>query len=157
MTDGSDRQQVMPIEILLVEDDPADELLTREEFVDNKLVNQLTVVRDGTTAMALLRREGPYMQAPRPDLILLDLTLPGLDSRQLLALFKTDPSLASIPVIGLTDSRAEIEILRSQRTRAQAFITRPVEFGAFVDAVRSIDDLYLTVTRRPSGSRSQAD
>ncbi|HEX2312182.1 MAG TPA: response regulator [Thermomonospora sp.] len=137
------------IEVLLVEDDPGDVLLTREAFEDNKVGNSLKVVSDGEEAMAYLRREGPYAGAPRPDLILLDLNLPRKDGREVLEEVKADPKLRSIPVVVLTTSEADEDILRSYHLHANAYVTKPVDFERFIDVVRQIDDFFVTVVKLP--------
>ena len=142
-------EQLALVEILLVEDDPGDVLMTREAFAEHKVGNNLTVVSDGAEALAYLRREGGYANAVRPDLILLDLNLPRRDGREVLAEIKTDPELRSIPVVVLTTSKAEEDILRSYDLHANAYVTKPVDFERFVDVVRSIDDFYFTVVRLP--------
>ena len=138
-----------PIDVLLVEDDPADELITREAFQDNKIGNTLYVVRDGQEALDFLFRRGKYADAVRPDLILLDLNLPKYDGREVLQVVKNDEGLASIPVVVLTTSSAEEDILRSYRLHANAYVTKPVDLDQFVAAIRQIDDFFLTVVRLP--------
>jgi CheY-like chemotaxis protein len=140
---------LQPIEVLLVEDDAGDELMTREAFEDNKIRNTLHVVRDGQEALDFLYRRGPYEQAPRPDLILLDLNLPKYDGRQVLETIKTDPELALIPVVVLTTSSAEEDILRSYKLHANAYVTKPVDLDQFITAVRQIDEFFVTVVRLP--------
>ncbi|MGW1467255.1 response regulator [Streptomyces sp. NPDC002308] len=140
---------VQPIEVLLVEDDPGDELMTREAFEDNKIRNTLHVVRDGQEALDFLYRRGPHAQAPRPDLILLDLNLPKYDGRQVLEQIKSDAELATIPVVVLTTSSAEEDILRSYKLHANAYVTKPVDLDQFIAAVRQIDDFFVTVVRLP--------
>jgi CheY-like chemotaxis protein len=137
------------IEVLLVEDDPGDVLLTREAFEDNKVGNNLNVVSDGEEAMAYLRREGRYADAPRPDLILLDLNLPRKDGREVLGEVKADPELRSIPVVVLTTSEADEDILRSYHLHANAYVTKPVDFERFIEVVRQIDDFFVTVVKLP--------
>jgi CheY-like chemotaxis protein len=137
------------IEVLLVEDDPGDVLMTREAFQDYKLHNQLHVVNDGEQAMAFLRQEGEYAGRPRPDLVLLDLNLPRMDGRQVLHAIKSDPELSSIPVVVLTTSEAEDDVLRSYSLHANAYVTKPVDFERFIDVVRQIDDFFVTVVRLP--------
>ncbi|HEY4314491.1 MAG TPA: response regulator [Actinomycetes bacterium] len=137
------------IEILLVEDDPGDVLMTREAFQDYKVHNQLHVVNDGEQAMAFLRQEGEYAGRPRPDLVLLDLNLPRMDGRQVLHAIKSDPELSSIPVVVLTTSEAEDDVLRSYSLHANAYVTKPVDFERFIDVVRQIDDFFVTVVRLP--------
>ncbi|XVQ15735.1 response regulator [Spirillospora sp. CA-255316] len=139
-----------PIEVLLVEDDPGDELMTREAFEDNKVGNVLHVVRDGLEALDFLYRRGEHAEAPRPDLILLDLNLPRYDGRQVLEQIKNDDELAAIPVVVLTTSSAEEDILRSYRLHANAYVTKPVDFEQFIAAIRQIDDFFVTVVRLPS-------
>ncbi|AGI91925.1 response regulator [Streptomyces albidoflavus] len=141
-----------PIEVLLVEDDPGDELMTREAFEDNKIRNTLHVVRDGEEALDFLYRRGAYPDAPRPDLILLDLNLPKYDGRQVLAQIKADAELALIPVVVLTTSSAEEDILRSYKLHANAYVTKPVDLDQFIAAVKQIDDFFVTVVRLPGRS-----
>jgi CheY-like chemotaxis protein len=138
-----------PVEVLLVEDDPGDVLMTREAFEEFKVRNKLNVVSDGEEAMAYLRREGEYADAARPDLVLLDLNLPRMDGRQVLAAIKGDEELSSIPVVVLTTSEAEEDVLRSYRLHANAYVTKPVDFERFIDVVRRIDDFFVTVVRLP--------
>lgn len=138
-----------PIVVLLVEDDPGDELMTREAFEENKVRNTLYVVRDGEEALHFLRREGEYTDAPRPGLILLDLNLPRFDGRQVLAEIKGDPDLSTIPVVVLTTSEAEEDILRSYKLHANAYVTKPVDFERFIEVVRQIDDFFVTVVKLP--------
>lgn len=137
------------IDILLVEDDPGDELITREAFDHNKLKNRLHVARDGEQGLEYLYRRGPYRDAPRPDLILLDLNLPKYDGRQLLQKIKSDPDLARIPVVVLTTSSADEDILRSYQLHANAYVTKPVDLDQFISAVRQIDEFFLQVVRLP--------
>jgi len=137
------------IEILLVEDDPGDVMMTREAFHDYKLHNELHVVSDGAEAMAFLRQEGEYAGRPRPDLVLLDLNLPRMDGRQVLEAIKSDPELASIPVVVLTTSENEDDVLRSYSLHANAYVTKPVDFQRFIEVVRRIDDFFVTVVRLP--------
>ncbi|MBF6469029.1 response regulator [Nocardia beijingensis] len=142
-----------PIDILLVEDDPGDELMTREAFEDNKIGNTLHVARDGEEALEFLYRQGRHPDAPRPDLILLDLNLPKYDGRQVLEKIKADPDLAHIPVVVLTTSAAEEDILRSYRLHANAYVTKPVDLDQFVAAIKQIDDFFVQVVRLPRQSR----
>ncbi len=137
------------IEILLVEDDPGDELITREAFEHNKLKNNLHVAHDGEEGLDFLYQRGPYEGAPRPDLILLDLNLPKYDGRQLLEKVKSDPDLARIPVVVLTTSSAEEDILRSYELHANAYVTKPVDLDQFINAVRQIDEFFIQVVRLP--------
>ena len=138
------------IDVLLVEDDPGDVLMTQEAFEDYKVKNQLHVATDGVEAMAFLRREGKNADAPRPDLVLLDLNLPRMDGREVLHEIKSDPELASIPVVILTTSEAEEDVLRSYSLHANAYVTKPVDFERFIQVVRKIDDFFVTVVRLPS-------
>ncbi|SFC68477.1 two-component system, unclassified family, response regulator [Nocardioides terrae] len=138
-----------PIEVLLVEDDPGDELMTREAFEDNKIGNTLHVVRDGEEALDFLYRRGSHASAPRPDLILLDLNLPKYDGREVLQQIKSDEDLAHIPVVVLTTSSAEEDILRSYKLHANAYVTKPVDLDQFIAAVRQIDEFFVTVVRLP--------
>jgi len=138
-----------PIDILLVEDDAGDELITREAFEHNKLQNRLHVARDGEEGLNYLYQRGAYQGAPRPDLILLDLNLPKYDGRQLLEKIKSDPDLSRIPVVVLTTSSAEEDILRSYKLHANAYVTKPVDLDQFINAVRQIDEFFLQVVRLP--------
>ncbi|GAA3128773.1 MULTISPECIES: response regulator [Nonomuraea] len=138
-----------PIEVLLVEDDPGDELITREAFEDNKIRNNLHVVRDGLEALDFVYRRGDYVGAPRPDLILLDLNLPKYDGRQVLEQVKGDPELRSIPVVVLTTSSAEEDILRSYQLFANAYVSKPVDLDRFMAIIRQIDEFFVTVVRLP--------
>ena len=140
--------EVRVINVLLVEDDPGDVLMTREAF-EEYLHNRLDVVSDGSEAISYLRREGEYADAPRPDLILLDLNLPRRDGREVLAEIKADDSLRHIPVIVLTTSRADEDVLRSYQLHANAYVTKPVDFDRFIDVVRQIDDFFVSVVRLP--------
>jgi two-component system response regulator len=142
-----------PIDVLLVEDDPGDELMTREAFEDNKIGNTLHVVRDGQEALDFLYRRGEHTDAPRPDLILLDLNLPKYDGRQVLEKIKSDPDLSDIPVVVLTTSAAEEDILRSYKLHANAYVTKPVDLDQFIAAVRQIDDFFVQVVRLPRRPR----
>lgn len=141
---------VKPVEVLLVEDDPGDVLMTREAFEENKVANNLTVVSDGVEAMAYLRKEGEHAEAPTPDLVLLDLNLPRMDGREVLAAMKSDEELRRIPVVVLTTSEAEEDVLRSYSLHANAYVTKPVDFERFIDVVRQIDDFFVSVVRLPS-------
>ncbi len=139
-----------PIDILLVEDDPADELMTREAFEDNKIGNTLHVAHDGQEALDFLYRVGEYAEAPRPDLILLDLNLPKYDGREVLGKIKSDPDLSHIPVVVLTTSAAEEDILRSYRLHANAYVTKPVDIDQFIAAIKQIDEFFVQVVRLPN-------
>ncbi|HUD38133.1 MAG TPA: response regulator [Streptosporangiaceae bacterium] len=138
------------INVLLVEDDPGDVLITREAFAENKVKNQLSVVNDGVNALQFLRREASYADAPRPDLILLDLNLPRMDGHEVLAKIKSDSDLQRIPVVVLTTSDAEEDVLRSYDLHANAYVTKPVDFERFLGVVRQIDDFFVTVVKLPS-------
>ena len=140
------------IDVLLVEDDPGDVLLTREAFEHNKVRNKLHVVHDGEQALAFLRQEGDYAGVPRPDLILLDLNLPRKDGREVLEEIKNDPELRAIPVVVLTTSEAEEDILRSYRLHANAYVSKPVDFDQFIRVVRQIDDFFVTVVKLPGNT-----
>ena len=140
---------VTPIEVLLVEDDPGDVLMTQEAFDEHRVNNKLNVVSDGVEALAYLRREEPYPHAVRPDLILLDLNLPRRDGREVLKEIKDDESLRHIPVVVLTTSQLEEDILRSYQLHANAYVTKPVDFDRFIQAVRQIDEFFVSVVRLP--------
>jgi CheY-like chemotaxis protein len=135
--------ETQPISVLLVEDDPGDVVLIQEAFEHNKVRNSLHVVGDGVEAMAFLR------EGNRPDLILLDLNLPRKDGREVLAEIKSDPLLRSIPVVVLTTSKAEEDILRSYDLHANAYVTKPVDFNRFIEVVRQIDEFFVTVVKLP--------
>lgn len=138
-----------PIDILLVEDDPGDVLMTEEAFEHHKIRNSLHVASDGVEALQFLRREGEHADAPRPGLILLDLNLPRMDGREVLAEIKADPALRAIPVVVLTTSEAEEDIVRSYNLHANAYVTKPVDFERFIDVVRQIDEFFVTVVKLP--------
>jgi chemotaxis family two-component system response regulator Rcp1 len=137
------------IEILLVEDNPGDVRLTVEGLKESKVRNNLHVARDGVEAMEFLRREGQYTGAVRPDLILLDLNLPRMDGREVLAEIKSDPKLKTIPVVVLTTSRAEHDVLRSYELQANCYITKPVDLEQFITVVKSIEDFWFTIVTLP--------
>jgi len=137
------------IEVLLVEDDAGDVVMTREALDEGKVLNRLHVVGDGVEALEFLRREGEYAEAPRPDLILLDLNLPRRDGRQVLAEVKGDPELRRIPIVVLTTSEAEEDILRSYDLHANAYVTKPVDFDRFVAVIQQIDEFFISVVRLP--------
>lgn len=138
------------IHVLLVEDDPGDVLITREAFAENKVRNHLSVVNDGVKALQFLRKEGDYARALRPDLILLDLNLPKMDGYEVLANIKSDGDLQRIPVVVLTTSDAEEDVLRSYDLHANAYVTKPVDFERFLGVVRQIDDFFVTVVKLPT-------
>jgi CheY-like chemotaxis protein len=138
-----------PIEILLVEDNPGDVRLTQEALREGKLLINLRVVAEGAAALAFLRREGKYADAPRPDLILLDLNLPKKDGREVLAAIKSDEDLHRIPVVVLTISQAEEDILKSYNLNANCYISKPVDLAQFIRVVKSIEDFWLTIVKLP--------
>jgi two-component system, chemotaxis family, response regulator Rcp1 len=139
----------MPIEVLLVEDSPGDVRLTQEAFrAANKAIH-LHVAADGVEAMAFLRRQGLHAQAPRPELILLDLNLPKMDGREVLALIKEDPNLKTIPTVILTTSEAEVDIVKSYQLQANCYLSKPVQLDAFEALVKSINDFWLTKVKLP--------
>jgi CheY-like chemotaxis protein len=138
------------IDVLLVEDDPGDVLMTREAFEHHKINNQLHVVSDGVEAIKFMRRQEPYQDAPRPGLVLLDLNLPRKDGREVLAEVKGDPELCDIPIVVLTTSAAEEDILRSYKAHANAYVTKPVDFRRFLEIVRQIDQFFVSVVSLPA-------
>jgi two-component system, chemotaxis family, response regulator Rcp1 len=140
---------VKPIELLLVEDSEPDVRLTVEALREAKVKNRLWVVEDGVEALDFLRRQGRHADVPRPDLILLDLNLPRKDGRQVLKEIKTDDSLKRIPVVVLTTSKSEEDVLRAYDLHANCYITKPVDFNRFMEVVKSIEDFWLTVVRLP--------
>lgn len=142
---------IRPIEILLVEDSPGDVRLTKEIFRDGKILNNLSSVEDGVEAMAFLCREGKYANAPHPDLILLDLNLPKKDGREVLAEIKANESLKRIPVLVLTTSQAEEDILRAYDLHANCYITKPINLDQFIRVVKSIEEFWLTIVKLPAG------
>ena len=145
MTDGRS-----PIEILLVEDNPGDERLTREALKEGKVYHKLHWAKDGVEAMEFLHRRGKYRDAPRPDIILLDLNLPKKDGREVLQEIKDDPDLRHIPVIVLTTSQAEEDVLRSYQLHANAYVTKPVDFEGFIEAIKQIDHFFVSVVQLPT-------
>jgi CheY-like chemotaxis protein len=140
-----------PVEILLVEDNPGDAELTLETLRESKLLNHMSVVDDGVEAMAYLRREGRYLDAVRPDLILLDLNLPKKDGREVLAEIKTDERLRRIPVVVLTTSSAEQDILKTYDLHANCYITKPVNLDQFIAVVKAIGEFWFTIVKLPQG------
>jgi CheY-like chemotaxis protein len=142
-------QIIRPIEILLVEDNPADVRLTMETIKDYKVKNRLEVVGNGVDAMDFLRRKGKFADKTRPDLILLDLNLPGKDGREVLAEIKVDPDLSRIPVVVLTSSEAEQDIIKAYNLHVNCYITKPVGLTQFVKVVKSIEDFWLTIVKLP--------
>ena len=141
-----------PIQILLVEDNPGDVRLTREVLKDGRINNALNVVEDGVEAMAFLRHEGAYADAEQQDLVLLDLNLPKKDGREVLAEMKADPTLRRIPVIILTSSSAELDILGAYDLHANCYITKPVDLDQFTKVVRSIEGFWLSIVKLPGGA-----
>lgn len=137
------------IDILLVEDNPGDVRLTREVLATSKIRNRLFVVENGEEAIAALRREGRYCDSPRPDLILLDLNLPRKDGREVLEEIKADPDLATIPVVILTSSQAEEDVLRSYNLQANCYVTKPLALQEFVKVVKSVEEFWLAIVRLP--------
>ncbi len=144
-----EKSDVQGIEILLVEDNPGDVRLTREALKDGKIVNNLHVAEDGVDALAFLRREGKYHNAVRPELILLDLNLPKKDGREVLAEIKADKELKRIPVVILTSSAAEQDIVKSYNLHANCYVTKPVDLDQFINVVKSIEHFWLTVVKLP--------
>ncbi len=138
-----------PIDVLLIEDDPGDILITREAFEHHKIHNTLHVARDGQEGLDYLYQRGAHEGAQRPDLILMDLNLPKYDGRQLLEQIKSDPDLCYIPLVVLTTSAAEEDILRSYRLHANAYVTKPVGFEEFMNVIRQIDEFFVQVVRLP--------
>jgi two-component system, chemotaxis family, response regulator Rcp1 len=143
-----------PIEILLVEDDPGDVRLTLEALKSAKVLNHLSVAEDGVDAMAFLHKQGKHAKAPCPDLILLDLNLPRKDGREVLAEIKTDPALRRIPVVILTTSQDERDVLQAYNTHANCYITKPLDLQQFLAVVEALDNFWLTIVKLPpNGSR----
>ncbi len=139
-----------PTEILLVEDNPGDVRLTREALKEGKIYNNLHWVQDGVEALEFLRRQGKHADAPRPDIILLDLNLPRKDGREVLSEIKGDENLRQIPIVILTTSKAEADVLRSYHLHANCYVTKPVDLGKFIDVVKAIDAFWLTVVTLPA-------
>jgi len=138
------------VEILLVEDNEGDIRLTQEALVESRLVNRMQVVRDGVEALAYLRREGKYAGAVRPDMILMDLNLPRMDGRELLTVIKADEGLKQIPVVVLTTSQAEQDVLRTYELHANCYISKPVDLDQFLVVVKAIEDFWFTIVSLPS-------
>ena len=139
-----------PVEILLVEDNPGDVRLTREALKEGKIRNNLNVAGDGVEALRYLRREGPYAESTRPDLILLDLNLPRMDGREVLEAVKADPALRLIPVVVLTSSAAEQDIVRAYDLHANCYVSKPVDLDQFIHVVKSIEEFWFTIVKLPS-------
>ena len=137
------------IELLLVEDSPGDVLLTQEALTESRIANRLHVVEDGERAMDFLMKRGAYTEAVRPDLIMLDLNLPRKDGREVLQFIKSNPDLATIPVVVLTTSRAEADVLRAYKLHANCYITKAVDMNQFCSVIKSIEDFWLTVVKLP--------
>jgi len=137
------------VEILMVEDNPADARLTEEALKEGLLCNRLHLARDGVEAMKFLRREEPFRDAPRPDVVLLDLNLPRKDGREVLAEIKTDPNLKNIPVVVLTTSEAEQDIVKSYALHANCYVTKPVDLQRFIEIVRQIETFWLQIVKLP--------
>jgi chemotaxis family two-component system response regulator Rcp1 len=140
----------MPIDVLLIEDSPGDVRLTEEAFREANVSVRLHVASDGVEAMAFLRREGRYVDAPRPDLALLDLNMPRMDGREVLAQIKGDENLKTIPTVILTTSEADADIVESYQLQANCYLTKPVAFVAFEKLVKSINDFWLTQVKLPT-------
>ncbi|MHB8508117.1 MAG: response regulator [Candidatus Dormibacteria bacterium] len=145
----TDLSEMLPVQVLLVEDSPGDANLTRQALKSAKVANELHVAVDGEAALRFLRGEGPYAEMPRPDLVLLDLNLPRMDGREVLEQMKADPGLRSIPVIVLTTSSDEADVLRSYDLHANAYVTKPVAFSDFVEALKAIEGFWLEIVRLP--------
>lgn len=139
-----------PIEILLVEDNPGDIRLTQEVLKEGKVQNTLSIVENGVQAISFLRKENEYQDAPTPDLILLDLNLPKKDGREVLLDIKNDPELKKIPVVVLTTSQSEEDILKVYDLNANCYISKPVDFGEFIDVVKSIENFWLSIVKLPT-------
>ena len=146
----NEQERTIPVEILLVEDNPGDVRLTQEALKESKVTNNLSVAEDGVEALAFLKREGKYADAPRPDLLLLDLNLPKKDGRELLEEIKVDDNLKRIPVVVLTTSKAEEDIIRMYDQHANCYITKPIDFDQFIEVIKSIEDFWLTIVKLPS-------
>jgi CheY-like chemotaxis protein len=146
----ADPPRSRPIDVLLVEDDPGDVLMTKEALSDHEIANNLTVVMNGEDAIAYMRKVGKFTGAATPDLVLLDLNLPRRNGREVLRDIKADPDLRRIPVVVLTTSEAENDVLAAYDLHANAYVRKPADFVQFVAAVRAIDDFYSTVVRLPS-------
>jgi len=142
------------IQVLLVEDSPSDARLTEEAFRDGKIANVLTVVTDGHEALQYLRHEGKYAGAPRPDLVLLDLNLPKMDGREVLRQIKTDPDLKTIPVVVLTTSEADQDVLKAYEYHANCYIRKPVDLARFLQIISMIEDFWLTVVKLPTDTKA---
>ena len=144
------RKQHRPVEILLVEDSPTDALLAREALESSKIINNMRTVTDGVEALAFLRQEGKYQKAPRPDLILLDLNMPKKDGREVLAEIKNDDNFKRIPVVVLTTSKSEADVLKAYGLHANCYIVKPVDFEQFAEVVQSIESFWFVVATLPT-------
>jgi chemotaxis family two-component system response regulator Rcp1 len=145
----TDKTNTKVIDILLVEDNPGDVRLTREALKEGKVLNNLNVAGDGFEALAYLRHEGQYAKSPHPDIILLDLNLPRMDGRELLAIVKADPNLRRIPVVILTTSKAEEDIVKTYDLHANCYITKPVDLDQFIEVVKSVEEFWFTIVKLP--------
>lgn len=145
----TDRDDFRPLDVLLVEDDEGDALMTREAFEFYKIRNKLHVVTDGEQALQFVRQQGRFADAPRPGLILLDVNLPRLSGLEVLAVLKQDPDLRVIPVVMLTTSQAEEDILRSYKLHANAYVSKPVDFERFIEAIQQIDSFFMALVQLP--------
>lgn len=143
-------QSFKPIKILLVEDNPGDVRLTQEALKDSKIHNTLEVVEDGREALAYLRKEGIYKDATRPDLILLDLDMPNTTGREVLEVVKANPSLRSIPIVVLTVSKSDQDVLQSYDMQANAYVTKPIDLDQFIHVIQAIEDFWFTIVKLPS-------
>lgn len=138
-----------PIEILLVEDSPGDVRLAQEVFLESKVINNLSVARDGEEALAFLKKKGDFHNSPTPDIILLDLNLPRIDGREVLTEIKNDPKLMRIPVVVLTMSDAETDIVRSYNLRANCYIKKPLELNGFIEIIKAVENFWLSIVKLP--------
>ncbi len=145
----SEKDNIRPIEILLVEDNPGDARLTEEALREGKVLNNLHNAQDGVEALAFLKHEEPFVDAPRPDIILLDLNMPRMDGRELLSRIKNEPDLKRIPIVVLTTSKAEEDIIRSYDLHANCYVTKPVDLDQFIKVVQSVEDFWFSVVRLP--------
>lgn len=141
--------EMKKVEILLVEDNPGDILLTQEALKTAKVANTLSIARDGEEALQFLRRQGPFANAPTPDIILLDLNLPRLDGREVLEEIKKDPNLRKIPVVILTSSEAESDVVQTYNLHVNCYVVKPIDFDKFMDVVHAINDFWLTIVKLP--------
>ncbi len=143
------RVNAMAVDILLVEDNPGDVRLTKEALKDAKVLNEIYVAKDGVEAMEFLRKQGQFTEAPNPDMILLDLNLPRKDGREVLAEIKKDPKLKHIPVIVLTTSKADEDIIKTYNLHANAYITKPVDLNRFVEIIHALEEFWFTIVKLP--------